>query len=36
MKANNLVFCGIAFVCFPDSDQVYVELCTNIQCDITM
>jgi len=36
MKADNLVFCGIALVCFPDNDQVYIEPCRNIQCDITV
>jgi len=29
-------FCGIALVCSPDNDQVYIEPCRNIQCDITM
>jgi len=35
MKADNLVFCGIALACFPDNNQVYIELYRNIQGDIT-
>jgi hypothetical protein len=28
-------FCSIAFIYFFDNDQVYIEPCRNIQCDIT-
>jgi hypothetical protein len=30
----NLVLCGIALVWFPDNDPLWIETCSNIQCDI--
>jgi len=32
----NLVICGISLVWFPDDDPLWIEICMNIQCDITM